>query len=137
MLSSGLETGIQQMCTKRIIIALITHDLHTCFLRQRRPNQTAQKLRHSGFALNFQRLLLTEFTTKIIFDYFIFRQIVSKIHNKDNKINAFCLPCINCAILFHFDEFWDGFCRAFLIRLVLLHFLYLSTDYTLFLYKNQ
>ena len=42
---------------------------------------------------------------------FLFWQVVFKIHNKDVKINVFCLPCVNCVISFHLDWFWDGFCR--------------------------
>ena len=33
---------------------------------------------------------------------FLFWQLVSKIHNKNDKINIICLPCINCVILFSF-----------------------------------
>ena len=41
--------------------------------------------------------------------------MVPKIYDKDRKINVFCLPCVNCGISSHLDEFWDGFCCAFLL----------------------
>ena len=46
---------------------------------------------------------------------------VSELHNKDDRTNEFCLPCVNCVISFHLGGFWDDFSRAFFIRLLLLH----------------
>ena len=55
-------------------------------------------------------VIRTRFST-VAFDWiyhqncFPFWQIVSKMNNKDNEMNAFCLPCVNCVISFHFDGF--------------------------------
>ena len=58
------------------------------------PGHSANSDSSKAYAMDFQRLLLTEFTTRIVFP---------KRHNKNNKINVFCLRCVNCVNLF-----WDG-----------------------------
>ena len=55
-------------------------------------------------------VIRSEFST-VAFDWiyhqncFLFWKIISKLHNKDDKINVFCLPWVNCVISFHLDGF--------------------------------
>ena len=76
----------------------------------RRPNQTIQK---PLFSNGRSRLNLPPELLSFLKDSLQNAQ-------KDDKINLFRLLRVNCVISFHFDGFWDGFCRAF-FRRVLLH----------------
>ena len=91
------------------------------FLRVFLSAKSSRTNNHSGqvkqfeatsFEFDFQPSLSTEFTDQ---NCFLFWQMVPKIYDKDRKINVFCLPCVNCGISSHLDEFWDGFCCAFLL----------------------
>ena len=85
------------------------------FSHHRRPIQTLQSY------------VICTWFPKFAFDWiyhqncFLFWKIVSKIHNKDDKTNVFCLLCVNCVISFYLDGFWEGFFVHFSCGLALLH----------------
>ena len=80
-----------------LIVILIQHTWN-----HRQPSQTAQNLIFNGRSrLNLPTKILSCLT-----------RMVSKIQDKECKLNLFCLPCISCDNSWHLDGLRGSVCRV-------------------------